>query len=60
MQIEFSNHATRAIPATCPVELRKKIEAAREKRNNPPTEKAKGNSEEWELLKTFASLGEDE
>jgi hypothetical protein len=59
MQIEFSNKAAREIPSTCPVELRKKIEAKREQRNNPPVEKA-NDTEGWELLKTFGSLSENE
>jgi hypothetical protein len=61
MQIEFSNQALRAIPATCPKELRARIEAEREQRNSPPVEKAKTNDgEEWELLKKFSSLGDGE
>jgi hypothetical protein len=57
MQVEFSNFThtqeRRAIPESCPAELRAKIERAR----NPVA--AQPDTEGWELLKKgFAALSE--
>jgi hypothetical protein len=50
---ERSNSTTREIPATCPKEIRAKIQAKREQRDAPAP--APADPEGWELLKKFAS-----
>ena len=51
MEIEMSNYVQRAIPASCPKELRSKIEAAREQRTKPVT----NSPEVWDAMQKFCS-----
>jgi hypothetical protein len=55
MEVEFSNYQERAIPKSCPAEMRAKIEQARAQRT---AKKPDGISvaEDAETLKTFASM----
>jgi len=52
MEVEMSNFHERAIPKSCPADVRAKIEAAR---NKPATKSAEQDPETWELMKKFAA-----
>jgi len=52
MEVEMSNFNQRAIPKSCPAELRAKIEGVR---NKPATKPAEQDNETWELMKKFAT-----
>ena len=55
MEMEFSNFNERAIPKSCPVELRSKIEAARAGRK-PEVKPEVSVEQDAEVLKKFAQI----
>lgn len=51
MEVEMSNFVERAIPKSCPKEMRAKIQEIREQRTKPVTT----DTELWNAMKSFAS-----